>query len=63
MGNLDGFVSLLEGDVNWAEVIKALKEIEYEDFLIAEFFPYKSYPEAQVYKISTSMDYIMERFN
>jgi len=63
VGNLDGFVSLLEGDVNWAEVIKALKEIEYEDFLIAEFFPYKSYPEAQVYKISTSMDYIMERFN
>ena len=61
IGNIEGFVGLLEGDVNWEEVIKALEEVEYRDFLVAEVFPYKFYPEAQIYKTSLSMDYILRR--
>jgi len=29
VGNANGFCDLLEGDVNWPEVIKALKEVGY----------------------------------
>ncbi len=61
VGNLEGFVGLLEGDVNWPEVMKALKEIGYDDFLVAEVFPYKYHPEALIYNTSTSMDFIMGR--
>jgi len=61
VGNLDGFVGLLEGDVNWEEVIKALKEVGYDDFLVAEVFPYKFHPDAQIYKTSIAMDYILGR--
>jgi hexulose-6-phosphate isomerase len=44
-GNLDGFVMLLEGDVNWPEVMAALREIGYNGALTAEFSPYKHAPE------------------
>ena len=36
VGNLDGFVDLLAGDVNYPEVMKALEEIGYKGFLTIE---------------------------
>jgi len=36
---------LLQGDVNWPEVIRSLKSIGYKDYLTAELQPYKLFPE------------------
>ena len=60
IGNMEGFVGLLQGDVNWKEVIKALKEIGYNDYLIAEIAPYASFPLKTILDISTSMDEILK---
>ncbi len=36
---------LLQGDVNWPEVIKSLREVGYDDYLTAELPPYRLFPE------------------
>ena len=36
-----GFCDLLEGDVNWPEVMKALKEIGYDGYITAEMMPWR----------------------
>lgn len=36
---------LFQGDVNWSEVIRSLKNIGYNDYLTAELQPYRFYPE------------------
>ncbi|MGQ9631049.1 MAG: sugar phosphate isomerase/epimerase family protein [bacterium] len=59
IGNIEGFVDLLEGDVNWPEVISALKEIGYDGYLVAEVFPYKHHTEALLWNTSKSMDHIL----
>jgi len=60
VGNVNGFVDLLEGDVNWREVIRALEEIDYNDYLTAEILPaYPQHPKALLYNISKSMDFIL----
>lgn len=62
VGNINGFVDLLEGDVNWAEVMKALEEIGYDGWLTAEILPpYSQHPEALLYNASKSMDFILGR--
>ncbi len=58
-GNATGFCDLLEGDVNWPEVMKALKEIGYDSFLTAEIGPYKYSSDAVVYSTSLSIDRIL----
>ncbi|MFW6270547.1 MAG: sugar phosphate isomerase/epimerase family protein [Bacillota bacterium] len=45
IGNMSGFTHLLQGDVNWPRVIKALKEVDYNDYLTAELSPYQHFPE------------------
>ena len=58
--SLESFVDLLEGDVNWPEVMKALKEVGYDDYLTAEMLPpYVHFPERRVYNASASMDKIL----
>lgn len=60
VANVNGFVDLLEGDVNWEEVIRALEDIGYNDYLTAEILPaYSHYPEALLYNTSKSMDFIL----
>lgn len=59
IGNIRGFTNLLQGDVKWNTVIKALKDIGYEDYLICELSPYKTFPEKLIYDASSSMDYII----
>ncbi len=39
IGNLDGFVDLLSGDVNYPQVMKAFKEIGYDGTYTAEIVP------------------------
>ena len=41
VGTAQGFCDLLEGDVNWPEVMKALKEIGYDGFITAEMMPWR----------------------
>ncbi len=44
IGNINGFTNLLQGDVDWKQVIRALREVNYDDYLIAELSPYKTCP-------------------
>jgi L-ribulose-5-phosphate 3-epimerase len=59
VGTLDGFVMLLEGDVNWAEVMAAVREIGYQGLLTAEYGPYPHGPETLLAHLSASMDRII----
>jgi len=40
VGTVDGFVDLLEGNVNFPEVVKALKGIGYSGYLTSEIIPF-----------------------
>ncbi len=54
------YVSLLEGDVNWPQVIKALKQVGYEGYLIAEpLKPFVHHPDHLIYQTSMAMDRIL----
>lgn len=55
VGTLDGFCDLLDGDVDYAEVMKALREIGYNGPVTAEFFGC----EQDLPKISAAMDRIL----
>jgi len=61
IGNITGFVNLLEGDVNWQAVISALKEINYDNYVVAELMPpFKHYSEMLIKETSLKMDKILE---
>ena len=60
VGGLDGFVDLLEGDVNWPAVMDAFKAIGYDGYVTAEMLPpYGHHPDALVCATSLAMDYIL----
>ncbi len=59
VGNITGFVPLLAGDVDWKNVIEALKEIDYIDTITAEITPYKLDPRALAADTSRHMDLII----
>ncbi|HEY3783032.1 MAG TPA: sugar phosphate isomerase/epimerase family protein [Fimbriimonadaceae bacterium] len=60
VGTADGFVDLLEGDVDWPEVMAALKEIRYDGPVVAEMIPgYKYFPEVRIANTSNAMDAIL----
>lgn len=61
VGTLAGFVNLLEGDVNWPEVMAAFEEIGYEDYVYTELSPYKYNSDNLIYDISRAMDRILGR--
>jgi hexulose-6-phosphate isomerase len=42
VGTIDGFVDLLEGDVDFPAVKKALADISYDGYVTAEMIPYES---------------------
>ena len=60
IGNMDGFVNLLQGDIDWPVVIKALRKIKYDGFLTVETIPaYKHCPESQIYEAAIALDRII----
>lgn len=62
VGTLDGFVDLLEGDVNWPEVVQAMGEIGYAGPVVGEMIPYyRHHPETRLANTSTAMDAILGR--
>jgi L-ribulose-5-phosphate 3-epimerase len=62
VGTAEGFVDLLEGDVNWPAVMEAIREIGFKGPVVAELIPlYKHHPEARCAVTSIAMDYILGR--
>jgi len=62
VGTIEGFVDLLEGDVDWPAVVKALADVGYDSYLIAEMIPlYRHHPAARIKNASTALDYILGR--
>jgi hexulose-6-phosphate isomerase len=62
VGTAEGFVDLLEGDVNWPEVVRALEEIGYDGPVAAEMIPlYRHHPLVRSENASRAMDAILGR--
>ena len=60
VGTADGFCDLLEGDVNWPEVVKALRSVGYKSYCTAEMIPpYTHYPLVRIKNTSNAMDAIL----
>ena len=59
VGTAEGFVNLLYGDVNWPEVMSALREVGYDSYVTAEVFPSKYHPESLIRETSASMNRIL----
>lgn len=60
VGNLQGFVNMLEGDVNWPAVRSALEDIRYGSWVTAEVLPaYRFHGERLVRETSESIDSIL----
>jgi hexulose-6-phosphate isomerase len=52
------FLHLLHGEVQWQEVIKALREIGYDSYLTAELAPYPQLPDQMAIDTSHALDRI-----
>ena len=62
VGTIEGFVDLLEGDVNWPEVVAAIDEIGYSGPVVAEMIPYYKYhSQVRIANTSRAMDAILGR--
>jgi hexulose-6-phosphate isomerase len=60
VGTINGFVDLLEGDVNWPSVMAALSDIGYDDYLTVEMSPlYPTYPEQRIFNTAASLERIL----
>lgn len=59
VGNINGFCDLLAGDVNFPEVIKALREVGYDSYVTAEMSGYKHYSDQIVDNTSAALDRIL----
>jgi L-ribulose-5-phosphate 3-epimerase len=54
--NITGFTYPFQGDVPWARVMQALRDISYAGYLIAEVPPYRWCPEEGIRDISRRID-------
>ncbi len=62
VGTIEGFVDLLEGDVNWPDLVKAIDEIGYSGPVVAEMIPYyRHHSEVRIANTSRAMDAILGR--
>lgn len=62
VGTVEGFVDLLEGDVDWPAVSTSLREIGYSGSIAAELIPgYKHHPMTRIKNASNAMDAILSR--
>lgn len=59
VGNINGFTDLLCGDVNFPEVVKALKEVGYDGYMTAEMGGYRYYSDQVVDNTSAALDRIL----
>ena len=61
VGNLQGFVDLLEGDVDFEGVMLALKEVEYKGYCVVEVFARENDPDAVPLRAGADMERIFTR--
>jgi len=62
VGNLDGFVHLLDGDVNYPVLMEAFQAVGYDGYVTAEIFPpAHGLWESQIWTTSKAMDFILGR--
>ncbi|MFM9278221.1 sugar phosphate isomerase/epimerase family protein [Paenibacillus jiagnxiensis] len=61
VGNINGFVPLLSGDVNWTAVRAALQDIGYDDVLTAELTAYEHAPLQMIFDTARHLDCIIEQ--
>jgi hexulose-6-phosphate isomerase len=54
------FVQLLEGTIDWPAVMAALKDVGYDDYLVAELGPAGDNPMKGLQQIKVDMDRIVE---
>ena len=59
-GGINAFVDLLAGDVDYPAVMRALRDIDYNDYCTAEMIPnYKHHTTQTIFNASASMDRIL----
>ena len=63
VGTIEGFVDLLEGDVNWPAVMRALSDVGYDGFLTAEVFPHTYAPDVVIERTSQAIDRMLAMLN
>lgn len=62
VGTADGFVDLLEGDVDFVAVVSALEAVGYDGPVVAEMIPgYRTHPLVRIANTSRAMDAILGR--
>ena len=61
VGGMGGFVDLFAGDVDYEAVMRAMKDIGYDDWATVEFLPnYRRFPYQSIINARYSMDRILE---
>lgn len=45
IGSIQGFTSLFNGDMDWVQLVKSLREVGYDSYLTAELSPYRFAPQ------------------
>lgn len=61
IGTLNGYCPLLEGDIDWLEVMKAFREVGYDDYITTEVLPpFKYFPEQLIYSTAKSLATILQ---
>lgn len=58
--SVSGFVNLLSGDVNFPEIVTALREIGYDGWITAEVHENPAYPEFAAQASALALEYILE---
>ena len=58
VGTGAGFVDLMEGDVDYAEVMRACREVGFDDFCTAEVSPFRQHPTLKAYTTAMAIDAI-----
>lgn len=59
IGNISGFVGLMEGDMDWKKLVEALDSVGYNGFMTVEVPFYKSAPELFLNNCSKQLDIIL----
>jgi L-ribulose-5-phosphate 3-epimerase len=59
IGNIRGFTHLFQGDVPWESVMRALRDVGYDGYLIAEVPPYRFAPDEGIRDISRKLDILL----
>lgn len=60
VGTLNGFVDLFEGDVNFASVVQALREVGYDESCVVEVFAREQFPETVVLRAGADIRRIFQ---